>query len=94
MCLGIPGQVIAVSDAESMMAKVDIAGVQRDVNVMCVLEPGEPIERCVGRWVLVHVGFAMSVLDEQEAQKTLSLLQELGEMEDELAAIHRSEVQP
>jgi len=86
MCLGIPGQIIEIVDAKNMIAKVDVSGVQREVNIACTAsEPA--LESCIGDWVLVHVGFAMSKIDESEAQKTLAILQELGEVEEELASM-------
>ncbi|HAG93010.1 MAG: HypC/HybG/HupF family hydrogenase formation chaperone [Pseudomonadales bacterium] len=90
MCLGIPGQIVAISDAANHMAMVDVSGVQREVNIMCIVEPNTTAQDYVGEWVLVHVGFAMSHLDEEEAQRTLALLQELGEFQEELQAIEAS----
>lgn len=84
MCLGIPGQVEAIADADEWVGTVNVAGVRRAVNLSCVVDETHPIDACVGDWVLVHVGFAMSRIDEDEARKTLELLAELGEMEDEL----------
>ena len=91
MCLGIPGQIVELSDAENLMAKVDVAGVQRPVNIACVVDTEHPAESCVGSWVLVHVGFAMSRIDEEEAHKTLALLNALGEAQDEIAAMRAGE---
>ena len=90
MCFGIPGQIVAISDAANHMAMVDVSGVQREVNIMCIVEPNTTAQDYVGEWVLVHVGFAMSHLDEEEAQRTLALLQELGEFQEELQAIEAS----
>ncbi len=87
MCLGIPGQIVEITDATQMLARVDVAGVKRPVNLACVVDEEHPIEHCVGDWVLVHVGFAMSRIDEAEAQKTLAILNELGEIEEELTAM-------
>ena len=86
MCVGIPGQIVKIVDAASDTATVEIAGVRRDVNISCVVGDGGNHADCVGQWVLVHVGFAMSRIDEDEALKTLELLQELGEMQAELEA--------
>lgn len=80
MCLGIPGKIVAIDDASRKLGVVDVGGVQRIANLACVLSEDHPIESCVGDWVLVHVGFAMSRIDEQEAQRTLALLQEMGEV--------------
>ena len=84
MCLGIPGRIVAISDAENMLGIVDVSGVQREIHLACIIEDGHPIQSCIGVWVLVHVGFAMSRIDEAEAAQTLALLAELGELEDEL----------
>lgn len=77
MCLAIPGQVVEMVDGQSDAAMVDVAGVRRsvDVGLLAAIEGG--VE--VGDWVLVHVGFALSKVDEQEAHAALSLLQEMGE---------------
>ncbi len=91
MCLGIPGQIVELTDAENLIAKVDVAGVQRPVNIACVVDAEHPAESCVGSWVLVHVGFAMSRIDEEEAHNTLALLSELGEAQDEITAMRASE---
>jgi hydrogenase expression/formation protein HypC len=85
MCLGIPARVVELVDAELQLAKVDVSGVRRVINV--ALLDGEV---AVGDWVLLHVGFAMSRIDEDEALETLRLLEQLGapfELElDELRA--------
>ncbi len=86
MCLGIPGQIVAVTDAATATAVVEVGGVRRPVNVGFVLD-GRPAEACLGEWVLIHVGFAMARLDEGEAMRTLELLRELGEMQAELEAM-------
>lgn len=90
MCLGIPGQIVEISDPSRKLARVDVAGVRRDVNVMCILGD-EPLEALVGAWVLIHVGFAMSRIDEAEAKATLDLLHQMGEAEAEIAAMRASE---
>ena len=84
MCLGVPGQITAITDPTSKLAIVNIGGVKRQVNIACIVEETEPIESYVGDWVLVHVGFALNRLDEQEAIETLELLQELAEAQNEL----------
>ncbi len=89
MCVGIPGQIVAIVDAATDTAMVEICGVRRAVNVACVVEEAGGHEACVGEWVLVHVGFAMSRIDEQEAFDTLELLRELGEMDQEMEALRR-----
>jgi len=86
MCLGIPGRIVAVDAADPALATIEVAGVRRSVNVLCVQAEGEPPEALIGVWVLIHVGFAMSRIDEAEAAATLALLAELGELEAEGAA--------
>ena len=87
MCLGIPGRIVGIVDAERKLAMVDVSGVQRVVNVACVVEEDAPVESCIGYWVLVHVGFAMSRIDEDEAAATLKVLTELGFDDTEIAEI-------
>jgi hydrogenase expression/formation protein HypC len=86
MCLAIPGQVLEIVDEPNRLARVEVAGVQRNVNVGLVddTRPGD--------WVLIHVGFAMSNVDEDEAQATLELLPQMGdayeqELEDLKASV-------
>ena len=93
MCLGIPGQIIRVDDAEKKLATVDVCGVKRKVNVACIINAEHTIDQCVGDWVLIHVGFAMSRIDEKEAALTLQVLTELGEAQAEIAAMRESAVQ-
>jgi len=87
MCLGIPGRIVAISNAASSLGMVDVCGVKREVNLACVIDAAHPVASCVGDWVLVHVGFAMSRIDEREARLTLALLEELGEAQAEVAAM-------
>jgi hydrogenase expression/formation protein HypC len=82
MCLGIPGQIIAIHDAVNNLALVEVSGVRRLINIAFIVDEELPPAACVGDWVLVHVGFAMSRLDEAEAMHTLALLRELGEMDE------------
>ncbi len=91
MCLAIPGRVVEVVDYANQLAKVDVAGVKRTVNVG--LLDSDP-HTLVGRWVLIHVGFALSQIDEREALATLELLQELGaDYEQELRELKRSAIE-
>jgi hydrogenase expression/formation protein HypC len=85
MCLGIPGRIVAVTNEERQMALADISGVRREVNVACVAEG--PLDALVGRWALIHVGFAMSLIDEDEAARTLEALRGLGEAQETLEAM-------
>ena len=87
MCLGIPAQIVRIDDAELMLATVAVGGVRRQVNIICVVDADHPPESCVGDWVLLHVGFAMSRIDEAEAAETLRVLTELGEAQAELSAM-------
>ncbi|HKX32118.1 MAG TPA: HypC/HybG/HupF family hydrogenase formation chaperone [Blastocatellia bacterium] len=80
MCLAIPGQIIEIVDEENNIAKVEIGGVRRNINTGLL----NPEEIRVGIYVLVHVGFAMSKIDEREAEETLRMLEELGSLEPEL----------
>ncbi|NDL62251.1 hydrogenase maturation factor HybG [Acerihabitans arboris] len=75
MCIGIPGKIVAVGADIHQPARIEVCGVQRAVNIALVCE-GEPAA-LVGQWVLVHVGFAMSLLDEQEARETLEALRSM-----------------
>jgi len=91
VCLAIPGRVVEVVDYANQLAKVDVAGVKRTVNVG--LLDSDP-HTLVGRWVLIHVGFALSQIDEREALATLELLQELGaDYEQELRELKRSAIE-
>ena len=90
MCLGIPGQIVAIVDAARQLAMVDVGGVRRTVNVAFIVDEAHPVQDCLGQWVLVHVGFAMSRIDAQEAERTLALLSELGEAQAEIELIRAS----
>jgi hydrogenase expression/formation protein HypC len=92
MCLGIPGKIVGITDPELQTGMVDVGGIQRAVNLSCIAEAGKDLSHYVGSWVLVHVGFAMSVINEAEAQSTLAVLTELGEMQSELAAMQEGAV--
>lgn len=89
MCLGIPGQIIEIVDVEHLIARVEVSGIKRNVNIACVVDEMQSIEACIGEWVLVHVGFAMTRIDEEEAAQTLKILDELGELQEELDAMHK-----
>lgn len=79
MCVGIPAQVVELLAPETKAAIVDVEGVQREVSVILLLDDGVK----VGDWVLLHVGFAMSIIDEHEAAETLSFMRELGSVYDD-----------
>jgi hydrogenase expression/formation protein HypC len=93
MCLGIPGQIVEITDLTKKLALVDVSGVKRQVNIACIVNEEHSIASCVGDWVLVHVGFAMSRIDAEEAKKTLDLLIELGEAQAEIMAMQSSAMQ-
>ncbi|MBW4435108.1 MAG: HypC/HybG/HupF family hydrogenase formation chaperone [Pelatocladus maniniholoensis HA4357-MV3] len=80
MCLGIPGQIIEITDQNNKLAIVNVAGVKRQINIACIVDDQHPSESCIGDWVLVHVGFAMNRINEQEAKETLQILQEIAEI--------------
>lgn len=75
MCLAIPGQLVAFSDEQPLLAKVDVAGVKRTINVGLL----DDEQLAIGDWVLIHVGFAMSKVSEEVAADQLRLLKALGE---------------
>ncbi|AGQ31176.1 MULTISPECIES: HypC/HybG/HupF family hydrogenase formation chaperone [Serratia] len=85
MCIGIPGQIVALDQHQPQHAWADVCGVQREVNIALVCREGEPKEAMLGCWVLIHVGFAMSRLDQQEAEDMLAALQAMGEVEQDVA---------
>ena len=92
MCLAIPGQVLELVDPEHQLARVDIVGVRRTVNVSLLQD--EQGGARPGDWVLIHVGFALSRIDEEEAQATLRLLEQMGaEYEQELSELRESAVE-
>jgi len=90
MCLAIPGQILDVVDEANRLARVDVAGVQRNVNIGLLDDDGVGVG--AGDWVLIHVGFAMSKVDETEALETRRMLESMGadyeqELEDLKASI-------
>ena len=92
MCLAIPGQIIEIVDRDNRLAKVDVAGVQRNVNVGLLDADGAGAGP--GDWVLIHVGFAISKVDEDEARATRDLLQRMGaDYEQELEELKASVIE-
>ena len=90
MCLGIPGEIVELLDDRPDLAKVDVSGVRRAINIGLLedekLEPGD--------WVLIHVGFALSKIDEDEAKAALDFLEGIGQAyADELAALTDSRIE-
>jgi len=93
MCLAIPGQVVELIDDANQIAKVDVVGVRRNVNVS-LLDDGNGGAARPGDWVLIHVGFALSKVDEEEALATLALLQRMGsDYEQELEELKASVIE-
>ena len=70
------------------MAMADVSGVRREVNVACIA--GNDLTALIGQWALIHVGFAMSLIDEDEAAKTLEALRDLGEAQETLEQMAQS----
>ena len=87
MCLGIPGEVIEIRADQPDLAKVDVSGVKRLINIGLLSDdPPQP-----GEWVLIHVGFALSKIDEAEAAAAMEFLEGIGQAyEDEINALKES----
>jgi hydrogenase expression/formation protein HypC len=92
MCLGIPGQIVEMVDDMHHIAKAEVSGVRRNINVGLLTEGEDAVG--VGDWVLIHVGFAMSKIDEEEARQTREFLEALGApYEEELAELKTSGIE-
>ena len=91
MCIGIPGRIVEITHAGNKLAMVEVLGVRREINIACVVSDEHPVDSCIGDWVLVHVGFAMSRINEKEAQLTLDVLRMLGEAQTEIDAMRESD---
>ena len=90
MCLGVPGRITEFLDSTRHLAKAEVSGVRRAINVGLLIPDG--LE--VGDWVLIHVGFALSKIDEEEARRTTQFLQALGsDFDDELRQIMESRIE-
>ena len=90
MCLGVPGQIVEFLDPTHHLAKAEISGVRRAINVGLLIPDG--LE--VGDWVLIHVGFALSKIDEVEARRTIEFLEQLGsDYAEELVLIRESQIE-
>lgn len=89
MCLGIPGEVIEILPDQPDLAKVDVSGVKRAINIgLLTDDPPGP-----GDWVLIHVGFALSKIDEEEARAAMEFLEGIGQAyEEELEALLSSQI--
>lgn len=90
VCLGIPGEVVEIRADRPDLATVDVSGVRRAINIgLLADDPPQP-----GEWVLIHVGFAMSKIDEKEARAALDFLEGIGQAyEEELAALQESRIE-
>ena len=90
MCLGVPGRITEFLDSTRHLAKAEVSGVRRAINVGMLIPDG--LE--VGDWVLIHVGFALSKIDEEEARRTIEFLEQLGsEYAEELRLIEGSQIE-
>jgi len=88
VCLAIPGQIVDLVDEPNRLARVEVAGVRRNVNIGLLDDVGP------GDWVLIHVGFAISQIDEEEARATRELLEAMGaEYEQELTELRESVIE-
>ena len=88
MCLAIPGQIVEITDEVNRLARVEVAGVRRSVNIGLLDDVGP------GDWVLIHVGFALSRIDEEDAAATYALLEQMGaEYEQELVELRASAIE-
>ncbi|MGB0092717.1 MAG: HypC/HybG/HupF family hydrogenase formation chaperone [Solirubrobacteraceae bacterium] len=92
MCLAIPGQVVELIDSANQIARVDVVGVRRNINVSLLADEDGGAQP--GDWVLIHVGFALSKVDEEEAHATLRLLERMGsDYEQELEELKASVIE-
>jgi hydrogenase expression/formation protein HypC len=92
MCLAIPGRIVEIVDENLQLAKADVSGVRRTINIGLVNDEGEMVE--IGDWVLIHVGFALSKIDEEEARSTLKVLEEIGQAyQQELLELSASRIE-
>jgi hydrogenase expression/formation protein HypC len=92
MCLGIPGKIVEFVDPEHHIAKADVSGVRRNINVGLLATGADAVT--LGDWVLIHVGFALSKIDEEEAMATHRLLREMGaEYQQELEELKASAIE-
>lgn len=91
MCLGIPGEIVEIVDPDNDIAKIDVGGVKRNVNIGLLNGTEDSVG--VGDWVLIHVGFALSKMDADEAASTIEFLEGLGaEYEDELEQLKNTDI--
>ena len=88
MCLGIPGKIISIEDEQKLIVKADFSGVQRNISMNCIVKSPEELPAMIDKWVLVHVGFAMSCRDEEEARKTLEVLNEMEDLQSQMYTVN------
>jgi hydrogenase expression/formation protein HypC len=90
MCLGIPGEVVEILEDKVDLAMVDVCGVKRAINIgLLADDPAVP-----GDWILIHVGFALSKIDEAEAKAAMEFLEGIGQAyADEIAALQASRIE-
>ncbi len=81
MCVAIPARIVTLGSPESHSAVVDVEGVRRDVNISLLFDPNDPVKE--GEWVLLHVGFALSRIDAEEAERSLEFIRMLGSVYEE-----------
>jgi hydrogenase expression/formation protein HypC len=92
MCLAIPGRIVEIVDEDLMLAKAEVSGVRRNINIGLVHGNGECV--AIGDWVLIHVGFALSKIDEAEAERTLQALEQIGAAyQQEVEELHASRIE-
>jgi hydrogenase expression/formation protein HypC len=92
MCLGIPGRIVEIVDEDLQLAKVDVSGVRRTISVGLIDEEAGKPE--IGDWVLIHVGFALAKINEEEAQATLRALHDISEAyEQEMRELRASRIE-
>ncbi|MFZ7174052.1 hydrogenase maturation factor HybG [[Pasteurella] aerogenes] len=82
MCLGIPGKIVQVADSALQLATADVCGVKREINISLICDH-DP-QQLINKWVLIHVGFAMSIIDEEEAKQTQEALIAMSQLEHEV----------
>lgn len=88
MCLGIPGKIVSIEDEQKLIVKADFSGVQRNISMNCIVKSSEELPAMINKWVLVHVGFAMSCIDEEEARKTLEVLNEMEDLQSQMYTVN------
>lgn len=90
MCLGVPGQIVEFLDPTHHLAKAEVSGVRRAINVGLLVPDGLEI----GDWVLIHVGFGLAKIDEDEARRTTEFLMQLGsDFADEIKMLEESQIE-